>query len=199
MSLEEYDSFGFRAFTLRSEMDKALHVFEGIIKGIAIDGIITNEELAELQNWHELHQHLLDRPTFYEIITLLKQAGKDGYITLEEREDILWLCNSFKPTSEYYNVITNDIQQLHGIMHGILSDNRIDLLEVQNLDKWLSKSDHLKGVYPYDELCSSFFRRMSLRSSRGSVVSSISCLTCSISARVDAMASWSSALSIIIT
>lgn len=152
--LANYDSLNFRKFTKKSEIDKALHTFEGLIKGIAIDGIINKDEILELENWYQLHLHLIDTHPLSMLGLKLKAAVADGVLSLDEREDLLWVCNNYKSGSIYYELITRDIQTLHGILHGILADNRIDLLEIKKLDKWLIDNSHLIGNYPYDELCS---------------------------------------------
>jgi len=154
MAIEEYDLLPFRKFTAKSEFDKALHTFEGIIKGITIDGLINSDEIAELENWYHLHQHIIDLHPLAILGLRLKTALADGIVSLEEQEDLLWVCNSYKSGSIYYELITKDIQTLQGILHGILADNKIDALEIQRLEEWLDNNNHLIGVYPYDEICS---------------------------------------------
>lgn len=153
MALEHYDSLPFRKFTSRSEMDRAMHVLEGLVKGIAIDGIINTAEIEEIQNWYQLNQHLFQKHPFNEIVQLLDDALVDGVFTEEERADILWVCNNYSTGSIYYDLLTSDIQRLHGILHGIIADNRIDLKEIQELDNWLADNTHLESIYPYDEVC----------------------------------------------
>ncbi|MEN6326381.1 MAG: BRCT domain-containing protein [Syntrophomonas sp.] len=144
----------FKKYTLKAEVDKAIHTLEGLINGIALDGHINADEIAELENWFNLNHHLLSRQPFIEIVHLLKESLLDGIISDEERADILWMYSQFSTNSIYYNLVTSDIQRLHGIMHGIMADNKIELREVQMLDEWLSEREQLVGTYPYDELCS---------------------------------------------
>lgn len=153
MNIASYDSLPFRTFTSKSEMDRAMHVLEGLIKGIAIDGIINSAEIEEVQNWYQINQHLLKKHPFNEITRLLDDALVDGVFTEEEKEGILWLCSNYNTGSVYYDLITSDMQRLQGILHGILADNRIDLKEIQELDDWLTDNICLESIYPYDELC----------------------------------------------
>ncbi len=69
-------------------------------------------------------------------------------------QDILWLSNNLKAESEYYDVITSDMQKLHGILHGIMADGIIDDTEIIELNNWLYENDHLACNYPYAELSS---------------------------------------------
>ena len=135
-------------------MDKAIHTLEGLISGIAIDDQINRDEVAELENWFNLNYHLLNRQPFSELANLLKEALADGIIAEEEKADILWMCSQYSTNSIFYNLITSDIQRLHGMLHGIMADNKIELNEIKMLEEWLADHEHLTGAYPYDELCS---------------------------------------------
>jgi DNA polymerase III epsilon subunit-like protein len=138
----------------KSEVDKALNTLQGIITGIAIDSVINIHEIKELEYWFKLNQHFLNRPPFSDIVRLLEEAFADHVFTIEEKADIIWVCNNYSSKSIYHDLITYDIQILHGLLHGILGDNTITLKEIQQLNEWLTVNDHLTGVYPYDELCS---------------------------------------------
>ena len=76
----------------------------------------------------------------------------DGAINTEELEDLLWVCRNLSPESEYYDDITNEIQVLQGILHGIMADDHVSMTEATQLQRWVDEHDHLKGTYPYDEL-----------------------------------------------
>jgi len=154
ISLQDYESMDFRKYTLKAEVDKAIHTLEGLISGIAIDDQINSDEVAELENWFNVNYHMINRQPFSELANLLKEALADGIISEEEKADILWMCNQYSTNSIFYNLITSDIQRLHGILHGIMADNKIELDEVKMLEDWLAEHEHLVGTYPYDELCS---------------------------------------------
>lgn len=152
MALDKYDLYKFVRYTLKSEMDRALRILEGIVRGISIDGKINAMEIAELQNWYEIHKPLLQRQAFEDLITILDEALKDGCISAEEKADIIWMCSSYTSKSLYNDLITSDIQKLSGLLHGIIADNQIELKEIEKLGNWLHDKAHLTGVYPYDEL-----------------------------------------------
>ncbi len=154
MSIQDYDSMYFRQYTQKAEVDKALHTLEGLITGIAIDGRINSAEIAEFENWFTANYYLLNRQPFAELAYLLKEALLDRILTDEEKTDILWMLTQYSANSVFYNLITNDIQRLHGILHGIMADNKIEIREMQMLDEWLEGNQYLTGTYPYDELCS---------------------------------------------
>lgn len=149
-----YEAMEYRKYTFKSEFDKAIHILEGILKGIALDKTINSEEIKELTNWCILQDHYSNIYPFKEVIPLIEQAVADKYISSEEKEDILWVCNNFKSNNEYYDMITSDIQRLQGLLHGILSDNKINKKELIGLNDWLNENEHLANTYPYDEVYS---------------------------------------------
>ena len=152
MTVDKKELYIFMRYTFKSEMVKALNILEGMIRGIALDGQINAEEIGELENWYRLHKHLLERLAFFDLLTVLDDALQDGYLSAEKKADILWLCSSYTANNIYYDYISNDIQKLHGLLYGIMADNKIEQLEIERLGIWLTDHEHLSGVYPYDEL-----------------------------------------------
>ncbi len=143
-----------RKYTFRSELDKALHSLEGIIKGISTDGLVTITEISELQQWCARHYEFVDRHPFKELVPFVQKAISDNRLDSEEIQDLLWMLGNIRTESQYYNMVTSDIQRLEGMLHGILADGEITDPEVEGLSKWLFENEHLQGAYPYDELCS---------------------------------------------
>lgn len=154
MSIDKYDQQTYKQFTKRSEIDKALHTLEGLLKGISIDRKINAAEVAEIQNWIDLHENLINHNPFTEMATIVRRALNDGYISEEEKKDILWVCDRFITNNIYFDMVTSVLQILQGIVHGIMADNRIEKPEIEALKEWLLKHDYLKGYYPYDDIYS---------------------------------------------
>jgi hypothetical protein len=152
MSIHHPDHQPYRHFTQRQRVDKAVQTFHGLVRGITIDGELIAEEVAELLNWTREYSELLGRAPFNELKQKLDEILADGQINPEEQEDLLWVCRNLSPESEFYDTVTQDIQQLHGIMHGIMADGRVNLDEAKGLQEWLDEHADLKGTYPYDEL-----------------------------------------------
>ena len=152
MSLHHPDHKPYKGFTKRQRVDKAVHTLTGLLRGIAIDDELNALEVAELLNWCEEHKELVGRAPFNELIPHLKLMMQDGVVDPEELEDLLWLCKNLSPESDYYDEITNEIQVLQGMLHGIMADDHVSLTEAKELQKWVDEHSHLKGSYPYDEL-----------------------------------------------
>ena len=144
--LEEY-----RVFTGKAEMHKSINGLIGLITGIVSDGTIDELEYLELRNWYGLHKALIDRHPYSEILPAIDAALADQSFDMEDAQDILWLCNQIT-SDDYYDLITSSLQQLHGIIHGIISNNKILDAELDQLAAWMQKHSFLRSTYPFDEI-----------------------------------------------
>ena len=66
--------YDYRVYTYKSELDKAIHTLEGMLKGIAIDNEINQEEISELRSWYFKYEGLIDKHPFSELIPALTSA-----------------------------------------------------------------------------------------------------------------------------
>lgn len=122
------------------------------MRGVSIDGLLNAAEVAEILNWCMDYSDLIGRSPFDELKQKLDEILADGIIDPEEQDDLLWVCMNLAPESEFYDSVTHDVQQLHGILHGILADGQISDGEAKRLQEWIDQNSHLRGIYPYDEL-----------------------------------------------
>jgi len=152
------DLHEYRRYTIKSEIDKAFHTLEGILKGINIDNEIDKHEVTELKNWCGTHYDLVGRAPLNEVIPFILKITDDNIITKEEYDDLKWICTNLTTKNKYYDVVTSDIQRLQGVLHGILADNKITKEELIGLQEWISEHDDMIGVYPYDEIDSLLFK-----------------------------------------
>lgn len=139
-------------FTGPQVLDRELHTLEGILNGIAIDNKINSSEINALLGWCERHQRVSNKSPFNEIIPLIRKAAEDGNIDQDEKEDIKWLCQRYITPNEYYNYITSDMQRLQGVLAGIAADGKITEEELNGMRKWLQRHEHLRMVWPFDEI-----------------------------------------------
>jgi len=146
------DNKGYFKYTGPQRFDKAIHTLEGFIEGVAIDAKVTDQELAALTGWIGAHQEFIDRHPFNEVIPRLRQILEDRIIDDEEKADILWLCNKITTENNFFSRATADMQRLQGILGGIVADNTITKAELSALQDWMTRHDHLRTCWPYDEL-----------------------------------------------
>ncbi len=136
----------------RRHSDKAINSLKGILIGINFDNAINQEELSELKLWIDNQGELLQRNPFIEFKAVIENVFSHKIPANEGIQDLAWLCDRYAKNHHYYNLVTTDLQTLHGICHGILSDGEINDEEIVNLNLWLAKNEHLKTYYPYDEI-----------------------------------------------
>ena len=151
MSIIHQDQRDYYRFTTKSRLDKSINSLLGLIQGIAVDAEINRREVDFLNLWLDDHREIRHRHPFTELYPVVQQAILDGVLTLEEKEDILWLCEKLT-SRKYYDEVTADMQILHAILAGIASDGSITAEELRGLSAWLQSHEHLRTCWPYDEV-----------------------------------------------
>lgn len=149
-----YDSYEYRKYHSISIFEKSLFNLIGIIEGIKADYVINETEKHELINWCKVNEGFKNKEPLRSIIKLIDQSLSDEILTHEEIDDILWVCKNYKSDSPYFGLATITIQELHGILHGIICDGKINKQEIKELKEWMNANDFLESTYPYDEVYS---------------------------------------------
>jgi hypothetical protein len=127
-----------------------LNRLHGILTGISSDYKITDKEIAELNNWLNLHEYLHHVHPFAGTVTLLKRCLEDGIIDEDEREDILEWCLRFHDGVP--ECVTAGIRRLHGVLHGIAIDERVTEDELHSLKDWLIDFEVFKDSWPFNDV-----------------------------------------------
>jgi len=140
-------------FTGRARLEKSINSLLGMIEGIAIDQEINSQELDFLHIWLEDHRALRDRHPFNEIIPGIEQSLADRVLSDEEHQDLIWLCRRLT-SEDFFDHVTADIQRLHAVVGGIVADTKISVKELRGFANWIDEHEHLRGCWPYDEICS---------------------------------------------
>lgn len=151
MSSMHSDHTSYLRFTGPQRLERTINTLVGLVEGISLDGHITNEEVALLQTWFNENQILSKRHPYTELMPVVASALEDGVLSEEERDDILWLCRKVV-SQDYYDRTTADLQRLHALLAGVLSDGKITEEESRGLMQWLADHEHLKTCWPYDEV-----------------------------------------------
>lgn len=76
-------------FGYYDEGTQAVQVLHGMLQGIIADGVVTAEELRQLQSWMDDHEHLANCWPFTETRSLVADVMADGRIDEEEHERLL--------------------------------------------------------------------------------------------------------------
>ena len=101
--VDQADNQNYRRFTGPQELDRAFHTLEGLLKGIAADREITEQEVEGVRQWMAEHADRAAHHPFNEFIPYLDDVLADGRIDAEEARDILWLCDRMSTSNEYYD------------------------------------------------------------------------------------------------
>lgn len=132
-------------------LGKSIDGLIGILTGIAIDKEINDQEVQFLADWVTEHSDVQTLHPFNEIIPVVQSSLKDGIISEEEREDLLWLCKRIM-NDTWIASASEDLRHLHGMLGGIASDSVISEEELLGLRAWLKGHQHLERRWPYDEV-----------------------------------------------
>lgn len=138
-------------FSGRSRLDKAINSLVGLIEGIAADSKVTTGELAFLDLWLQENGDLRSKHPYNELMPVIEEALRDRVLSEEERADILFVCEKLRST-EYFDAVTADMQRLHGFLAGAMADGIVTETELRTLSDWIADHDHLKSLWPYDEV-----------------------------------------------
>ncbi|MCB1104506.1 MAG: NAD-dependent DNA ligase [Opitutaceae bacterium] len=147
------ESHDYVYLTGRQRRDTALHVLEGFLEGIGLDHVINPREHRELQDWITDHERLGKRDlVFRELLNALTRAMSDGILEPDEVIEICALCQRAKSNSGYYDWATHAVQELHGVLHGIVADLTINTTELDGLVDWLDRNAEFRGLWPLTEV-----------------------------------------------
>lgn len=139
-------------FTGPMRVSKAVHTLQGIVVGMNVDGNINAGEVEALRGWTEDHRELASRHPFNDLIPMLDRILADGKVDEDEVEDILYVCGKLEAGGHFYKDITAQMQQLQGVLAGIVADGEVSDAEVEGLSRWLQGADELKSRWPFDEI-----------------------------------------------
>jgi NAD-dependent DNA ligase len=81
----------------------------------------------------------------------LRTALDDGVISEDERDDLIWVCERLC-TNEFYDEITTGLQELHGLLGGVVADGIIAETELRGIQDWMEANEQSRKRWPYDEV-----------------------------------------------
>jgi NAD-dependent DNA ligase len=127
------------------------HELEGVLTGIGADGVINRLEAERLVDWVTENAAFANIPPFSELAQHVERMLADGVLTAEECEDLLFVVRNYTTTNPYFDAIRGGIQQLMGVLSGVLADRGVNEMELAAMTSWLQSWSHLRGLWPYDE------------------------------------------------
>lgn len=129
-------------------MDK-IEELKGIILGINYDEVINELEVKKLNEWLEKNRSLSLNKEYAQLIQDIENILEDRIIDEEERDLLLKYADQYIYSIENVSAALNE---LNGIIEGVVCDNVVNDKEIRNLKKWLSNHKQLNGVTVYDNI-----------------------------------------------
>lgn len=151
-TLEVYDSGLYKEYLSDYLNEKALHELQGLLEGVCLDNVVTEEEIKALCSWLDKHNEISTLKPYDLIYKHLEDIIEDNIVDDEEIKDLCWLAGRLNIWTEADLLITKSIRNLHGIFEGLMSDSELTDAEILALENWIIEHDFLKGTYPYDEI-----------------------------------------------
>jgi BRCA1 C Terminus (BRCT) domain len=149
--MDHEDHSQYRTFCEQQILEKSVNTLIGIVEGITADRETTAEEIDLLNEWMVTHSPYERLHPFNEFFPLLSRVLEDGILDESERADIDWLARKVI-RCELLDTAKGDMQVLHGLLQGIIADGQIKKVELVVLQEWLGEHEHLRRVWPYDEI-----------------------------------------------
>lgn len=146
------DQVDYHRFTGPQRLQTAVNSLHGLLEGVGADGKVSNPEVKSLIEWVSRYSEFENKHPFNELIPLIQEIVSDGVVDEEERSDLLWLCKRLAPGEGFYDAVTQDLQELHGFLAGVVSDGVVNEAELESLREWLDDHNHLRSCWPFDEV-----------------------------------------------
>lgn len=146
------ESINYEHFCAPSQIERDFQTIIGILEGIDSDGVINRNEIEALVKWSTDTKKYNTKEPYKSLLDKIKLAISDYNIDLDEKEDLVWFCKQYVESNGYFDKVTQKVQLLYGILHGISSDNIINEREVLFLRQWLESNSYLENIYPFDEI-----------------------------------------------
>ena len=132
------------------DLESAMLDLDGIIYGISADGICEEREFLALQRWEKQYNNYRKCEAFNLAFSLVDNILREKTITPDDRYYIHRLSVEYQ--GKNYSRTTIALQQLKGIVNGIIADGLINENEVISLKGWMLQNIALKGNYPFDSI-----------------------------------------------
>lgn len=141
----------FNAYITDNSLKNIINEFYGMIEGFVFDKKIKQEEIEYVKQWSINNSHLRTKKELENIFFTIDKILKDGIITLDEMSELKSVIRKYYETISGA-LITKSLQELIGILKGIIIDNEVATIEGKELLNWLHKNIHLINHYPYNEI-----------------------------------------------
>ena len=148
-----HDTFEYTDYIANPTLRRSIHEFYGTITGIAIDNVISEDEIDYIRQWRNDNVKYSSHNEIQSIIQLIDHILSDGIITQDEIAELQNVIKEYLDTVSTA-AVTLSTQILDGILKGIVSDGTVTDKECESLRAWLYDNTYLMGHFPFDKLMS---------------------------------------------
>lgn len=117
--------------------DDALHSLEGLLRGVWMDGEVCEDEINLLLKWTSSHQDFKEQAPFDVLIPELEKVLKDREFDDGELDDLFWMIEGYKMSSDTIHGSVPDSMKLQGMLRAVVADNHVSKSELKGLHDWL--------------------------------------------------------------
>lgn len=141
----------FNSYITDNSLKNIINEFYGMVEGFIFDKKIKPEEIKYVKQWSINNSHLRTKKELENIFFTIDKILKDETITLDEMSELRVVIRKYYKTISGA-LITKSLQELTGILKGIIIDNEVVSIEGKELLNWMHKNIHLINHYPYNEI-----------------------------------------------
>jgi hypothetical protein len=129
--------------------DDALHCLEALLRGVWMDGQVCEAEISLLLEWTHTHREFETESPFDVLIPELEKVLDDGHFDNGELDDLFWLIEGYKMSSDTIHGSVPDSMKLRGMLRAVVADGKVSTAELKGLHDWLLfvNSEGLAGEY----------------------------------------------------
>ena len=140
----------FSRYVSNPMLRKSISEFYGVIRGLAIDSVVSNEEVQYIKQWKKEKEEYADQREIADILCVIDRILADGIVTNDEMMSLQVAVKSYLDIVKT-SPITLATQILDGILKGIIVDGDISEAECKNLRQWLYDNIYLSDHYPFNK------------------------------------------------
>lgn len=151
MNLDENGQPINKAFNYSRNAEKAAYGLKGILQGVVADEKLNEQELLFLDVWLRSEEYLKRDGDAIDLLDLIGGIIEDGVITSDELMELNQLIDDVINYKEM-NLLGHEckVNELIGLLSGLIADNKINEAEIKALTHWLSDHSYISGIWPAD-------------------------------------------------
>jgi len=140
----------FALFVSNPVLRKSISEFYGVIRGLSIDSVISEDEIQYIKKWKQDKKAYAEQKEIADILAVIDRILADGIVTNDEMMSLQIAVKSYLDIVKT-SPVTLATQILDGILKGIIVDGEITEAECKSLRQWLYDNIYLSDHYPFNK------------------------------------------------